>query len=302
MAARHVSRRRRGARLAAALLSIALAATAGGCARDDDGRGTPVAEGPFRVAGEDYLPGLHADLHLPEGVSVAPVVVLVPGGAWRTADPEGFLPLARWLAGSGIVAVTTTHRAAAAGGRFPEPVAQILCSIDFAVRRALEAGITPSAVVVLGHSSGGHLAALAALAGDRFRAPCPYPPARVDGFVGLAGAYDVARLPDVAEPLFGSTPATEPATWRDGNPLTWVRREGQPRLRVLLAHGTADADLPPSFTTQFAHALRGAGHEVTVSMVEGADHHAIYAAQVVGPPIVAWLMPPGTESPGGTPS
>jgi dipeptidyl aminopeptidase/acylaminoacyl peptidase len=71
---------------------------------------------------------------------------------------------------------------------------------------------------------------------------------------------------------------------------------------VLLAHGTADADLPLSFTTGFAGALLDFGHDVTMSMVEGADHHAIYAAQVVGPRIVAWLMPPGTKSPGGTPS
>jgi acetyl esterase/lipase len=282
---------RYGRRALAGALAVALAA--GGCAADPAPDAAAEPAGAYRVVHEDYLPGLGAGLHLPEGVPTAPVVVMVPGGAWRTADPEGFLPLARRLAGSGTVAVTTTHRAADAGGRFPEPVAQVLCSVGFAVRRAREAGITPSAVVLFGHSSGAHLAALAALSGDHFRGACPHPAARVDALVGLAGAYDVSRLPDVAEPLFGAPPAADPAVWEEGNPLSWVGRA--PKLRVLLAHGTADDLLPTSYTTQFADALRGAGHDVTVSLVDGADHLAIFAAPVLGPTVADWLNRPVTS-------
>jgi acetyl esterase/lipase len=253
-----------------------------------DRAGAPT--GASRAVHEDFLPGLSAGLHLPADAVAAPVVVMVPGGAWRTADPAGLLPLARWLAGSGAVAVTTTHRAADAGGRFPEPVAQVLCAVGFAVWRTRQAGIEPSAVVLLGHSSGGHLAALAALSGDHFRGACPHPPATVDALVGLAGAYDVRRAPDVAGAFFGSSPAADPAAWAEGNPLTWVGRGS--KLRVLLAHGTADELLPPSYTTQLADALRGAGHAVTVSMVDGADHATVFAAPVIGPTVTGWLSHP----------
>jgi hypothetical protein len=116
--------RRRVVALACAL-SAALAAAVGGCAADSDGGGSAPPDGPFRVVHADYLPGLRADLHLPGGVRAAPVVLLVPGGAWHTADPA----------------------------------------------------------------------------------------ARVDALVGLAGAYDVGRLPDLAGPLIGGPPAADPAAW-----------------------------------------------------------------------------------------
>ena len=134
------------------------------------------------------------------------------------------MPLARFLAEAGIVAVNTTHRAVQSGARFPEPVADVVCSVDFAVQRATAAGIAAGAVVVVGHSSGAHLAALAALGADHFSASCPYPATSIDAFAGLAGTYDVTMLEELARPLFGTTPAEDPAAWRDGNPVSWVSR------------------------------------------------------------------------------
>src|SRR5689334_5359165 len=141
---------------------------------------TPPAEPAYRVVTQNYLPGVPADVYLPDGVSAAPVVILVPGGAWLRADRTGLPPLARRLAREGIVAVNTTHRAVGTGAHFPQRVADVICSIDFAVHRAEQAGIAATAVVVLGHSSGAHLAALAALGGDALRTSWPYPPVRVN--------------------------------------------------------------------------------------------------------------------------
>ena len=199
--------------------------------------------------------------------------------------------MAKRLATEGIVAVNATHRAVRSGAQFPQPVSDVVCSIDFAVHRAAQAGITATFVVVLGHSSGAHLAALAALGGDAFRAPSsPYPPVWVDGLVGLAGPYDVLGLPDVAEPLFGNAPAQDPAAWRLGNPLTWAGHGARrSALHVLLGHGTADTLLSATFTTQFADVLRANGYDVAVDMVDGATHQSIYAAPVIGPRLDGWL-------------
>ena len=258
---------------------------AGGCARSAD----PPGSRPYQMVTEDYLPGVAADVYLPTGVVSAPLVVMVPGGAWLTADRSGFTPLARRLAGAGIVTVNATHRAVRSGARFPQPVGDVRCSIDFAVSRAAKAGITIGPVVVLGHSSGAHLAALAALSGDALRRASPYPPAHIDGLIGLAGAYDVRALHDLAEPLFGSTPAQDPAAWRDGDPTTWIERGPKPpTLRAFLAHGTAD-DLSVTFTTSFADALRKGGFDVSVAMVDGATHATIYRPEVIAERILAWL-------------
>jgi acetyl esterase/lipase len=246
---------------------------------------------PFVARGE-YLPGRPADVFLPRRAVTAPVVVLVPGGAWRRAYRKGMTPLARSLAASGVVAVNVSYRASSQGGRFPQMVADVVCAVDYAVDRARRAGIAPGHVVVLGHSAGAHLAALAALAPDRFRAGCPYPHARADRLVGLAGAYDVAELPGLAIALFGAPPAKAPARWREGNPLTWVAAKDtgrRPDLRVMLVHSTDDTVVPAALTTEFAAALRNAGIPVEVDLRDGLGHGAVHDVDVVVPPLLAWL-------------
>jgi acetyl esterase/lipase len=276
-----------GAGLVAAVLVAALVSLVGAWRPV----GATETAGPA-TTGLEYLPGRAADVYLPRGARAAPVVVLVPGGAWRTADRGGLTPLARALAASGVVAVNATYRAAATGGRHPQMAGDVVCAADFGVDRARRAGIVPGPVVVLGHSAGAHLAALAALAPQRFRVGCPYPAARVDGLVGLAGAYDVSRLPELAEPLFGAGAEEAPARWRDGNPLTWAgamdARAGA--IRALLVHGTRDTALPTSFTTGFASALTAAGVPTTVELVDGQDHGGIYPAPVAGPIVTRWML------------
>jgi len=273
-------RRRYTAALAAATVALSVA-----CGSD-----TTTAPMPHLADSRDYLPGLAADVYLPTGGRSTVVVVLVPGGAWQSADRTGLAPLAEYLAGSGMVAVNTTHRAVADGGQFPGPVQEVACSVDFAVRQAEDAGLAVTSVVILGHSSGAHLAALAALGGDHFRGRCPHPRASIDTFVGLAGSYNVDLLPDLAEPFFGAARQDDPALWREGNPLSWARKTNTRRsLEALLLHGSADTDLPQTFTTDFATALRTGGHDVTVDVVPGATHHTLYSPETIGTRLVSWL-------------
>lgn len=239
------------------------------------------------AATEDYLPGVAVDVFLPESVTRAPVVVLIPGGGWQTADRGGLRPLADALAGAGIAAFTATYRIGTDSARFPVPVADVVCAVDFAVDRTRRTGRTLGPVTVLGHSSGAQLAALAALAPRHFRRDCPHPPARIDGFIGLAGAYDPIALRDLATALFGVPPDADPGVWRAGTPATWA--SANPRLPVLLAHGTADTTLPPSFSVGFAHQLRVSGHPVELRLVPGADHASIYRPEVVSKLIADWL-------------
>jgi acetyl esterase/lipase len=274
-------------------VSFALALAACGTAGGTSGSAPPTMTHPPATTNpstDDYAPGVAADVHLPVDVgadAAVPVVVLVPGGAWLTADRAGLDPLARELASEGIFVVNATYRAASSGARFPTPVGDIVCAVAFAVVEAEASGLRPRPVVLVGHSSGAHLAALAALGDDHFHDGCAYPAATVDAFVGLAGVYDVALVPDVAEPLFGAGPGEAPDLWREGNPLSWV--DARPSLPVFLAHGDADELVPLSFTQRFADALRAGGHPVDVEVVPGAGHHDLYAADVVAASIARWI-------------
>lgn len=238
------------------------------------------------VSGE-YLPGLIATLYLPEATSPAPLVVMVPGGGWRTADPTGYARLAVDLAESGMAVLTTRISVAGDGAVYPTPVEDIHCAVGYAIARAGEAGITPDPVVLLGHSSGAHLSALAALTDTDDLPECPDPARPVDALIGMAGVYDVTRLPAVAFLLFGVTPDDDPELWEEGNPL--LRATLRPEIPVLLLHGDADRVVPVSFTSDFALALEEGGHDTSVTIVPGADHGEIYSPEASGELIVEWI-------------
>lgn len=116
----------------------------------------------------EYLPGRSAQVRLPTTAGTAPLVVLVPGGGWQTADPTGLEPLADTLTGAGAATVTITYSTTSTGAIFPVPVDDVACAVRWSAEYATTSGHAPSAVIVLGHSAGGHLAALVGLSGDEF--------------------------------------------------------------------------------------------------------------------------------------
>lgn len=237
---------------------------------------------------EEYLPGLEANVFLPfDGKRQTPLVVMIPGGAWRTADPSGFAGLARHLAGAGIMTVTVSVRAAVDGVVYPTPVEDVLCAVGFAADTAGANGIEVGSIFLLGHSSGAHLAALAALAPQDFTPDCAGGTANADGLVAIAGPYDVTRDAGVAESLFGVSYGADPDLWDSGNPL--LKAGLRPDLPVLLIHGEGDTVVPSWFTTEFGAALEGGGHETTTVIVPGANHDDIYSAELSGDLIVDWV-------------
>jgi acetyl esterase/lipase len=225
-----------------------------------------------------------------------PLVVLVPGGSWSTADPGGFAGLAATLAAEGVAAAPTHIRAAADGVTYPIPVEDVLCAVAGAAEHVRDRGLVPDPVAVLGHSSGAHLAALAVLAYDDYALACASPAVRPDALVGLSGPYDISQLPDLATALLGTSPDEDPDTWASANPVE--RADLRPDVPVLLLHGETDETVPAAFTTQFAQALEDAGHPTTVQVVPDADHQTIYQGDVAGERIVDWLRTlTGSEDP-----
>jgi acetyl esterase/lipase len=235
----------------------------------------------------EHVSDATSDLFVPGGVARAPLVVLIPGGAWHSADPAGLIDLARRLAESGIAAMTTTIRAGEDGVVYPVPVEDVICATSHADAAAALAGIDAGPLILFGHSSGGHLAALAALAGDRYQADCPDGIVAVDALIGVAGAYDVSADADVAEELFGVSISDDPDLWRHGNPLLQAGLHSE--RPVLLVHGDADRVVPLSFTTSFAEALRNGGHSVVVEVVAGVDHDTIYRPENIADLLVRWI-------------
>ena len=239
----------------------------------------------------DYLPGIPAQLRFPSGNGPAPLVVLAPGGGWASADPTGLMPLAERLTADGATTSLITYRTTDDGSGFPTAVDDVACAVRWSATQAEAAGRDPSHVVVLGHSAGGHLAALAAFSGREFGGDCPYPPVRIDGLIGIAGIYDTDAFAPVLSAWMGSSPSDDPPSWRRVNPVAWLRDDPEQArdVRVLLIHGDSDSTVPIEQTTQFSDELRSAKVDATMTILPGLDHLAVFEADNAEPPIRDWL-------------
>ena len=261
--------------LAAVLAAAALLAGCSGSADDD----------PSAPASHDYLPGLPAFPHVPRGVTSAPVLVMIPGGAWRGADPTGLQPLAAALADRGVVAVPVHIRTAGDGVVFPVPVDDVLCALADGVATARAAGIEPTRVALLGHSSGAHLASVATLDPEQFAPHCEDPPRHRER---LRRAGRPVRHPHLRRRGVGALP-----------PRCHLRRAGRREPAAAGGPPPRRARTPPArhrrrrvpvtYSTDFAAALTAAGHPTTLTVLPGEDHDSIYDAQVVAPKIAEWL-------------
>ena len=235
-----------------------------------------------------YDPATGATVFLPQDLTAAvPLVVMVPGGSWVSADPSGMAGLARTLSEEGIAVVTVTYRTATEGAYYPLPPQDVACAIAYAAQVATDADVDPAEIVVLGHSAGAQLAALVALQPEEYVTDsCDYESVAADRLIGLAGPYDVVAAQGAAMNLFGSPP-TGPDDWSRGNPVD--QADSRPEIAALLIHGLSDTLVPIEFTEDFAAALTHGGHEVSTQYPEGVTHASVYSSEVAAEPITTWL-------------
>ena len=153
----------------------------------------------------------------------ARLFVFVHGGYWRALDKAIFSFLAKPFLDAGI-AVALTNYGLAPSVPLAEIVAQSDRSIAWLARNAGELGHDPARIVVCGHSAGGHLAAMAALA-DWPALGLARPP--IAAIVPVSGLFDLAPLvrTNVNEAL-RLTPAAAMAL----SPTSLLRATGIPTL------------------------------------------------------------------------
>ena len=183
-----------------------------------------------------YIPNnslAYGDLRIPKNNTLKnaagyPVIVMIHGGAWTAGYSLDYVaPLTEALTDEGIATWNIEYRRIEnTGGKYPNTFLDVAAATDYLNVLALTYELDLSRVIIMGHSSGGHLALWV---GNRVNIPVTSPlynaaPLPVKGVVSLAGipnledAYniggrnDVLTLLDVATsggaiPLY---PATSP--------------------------------------------------------------------------------------------
>ena len=235
---------------------------------------------------------LLARVYKPRGTGPFPLIVDLHGGAWcskdRTTDAGTDEPLAK----SGVVVVALDFRMPPEAG-YPASLADINYAIRWCKARAAELGSRPDMVGILGVSSGGHQAMLAAMRPrDSRYAALPLPAAAaVDAtlrcvvlcwpVIDPLGRYQYARKhKDGGDPKI----AKKAENWLSCHDQYWpgeaAMAEGNPTLAlergepvqmppVLYLQGTADIAHPKPSRDQFVAGYRKAGGRVDLHMFEG---------------------------------
>jgi acetyl esterase/lipase len=229
---------------------------------------------------EEFHEGLELDVFAPADIGDWPVVVTVHGGGWYAGDRTSMRLLADGLAARNAVVFNISYSTGIRGGMFPGAVDDVACGIAYAAATADRFTTSPDRLFLVGHSAGAHMSSLVALDPQAFGLSCEYPVPQADGFVGLAGPYNVELLEFVLQPWFGVSTEEDPDIWALANPLTYADRA--PAIPYLLIHGDADQIAPVAFSEQFRDSLDGAGADVRFELIVNAGHSEVNHPRLVG--------------------
>lgn len=210
----------------------------------------------------------------------APMVLFIYGGSWTRGERADYRFVGEALAANGIIAIVADYRLSPQV-RYPSMLADNALALQWTLAHAAELGGDPSRTYLMGHSAGAYNAAMLAL-DPRWLRSVGLSPARLAGWIGLAGPYDFLPIGDPEVKVAFDWPRT-PA---DSQPIEHASKAAP---RSLLMAGTDDDIVDAQRNTQgLARKLRAAGADVQLQMLQGVGHVTTVAA--LARPL-DWLAP-----------
>ncbi len=204
------------------------------------------------------------------GAGKPPLVVFFYGGSWSSGERGDYRFIGEALASAGIVTVVADYRLSPEF-RYPVFVQDSAAAVRWALQQAATYGADPARVFVMGHSAGAYNAAMVALDARWLRAE-GLVPARLAGWIGLAGPYDFLPIGDRQTQVAFSWPGT-PA---DSQPLVHASAASPPAL--LLAPAEDSVVNPQRSTVALARRLQAAGVRVESELFDTVGHVTLLAA------------------------
>jgi arylformamidase len=199
----------------------------------------------------------------PTEAAKAPVLVFVHGGRWRgqTKEDASFLAPLFVAAGAHYIALGFANIPEV---RLPEMAAQVRRGVAWTRRNASSFGGDPERIFVAGHSSGGHLAAVA-LTTD-WPGAFGLPPDTVKGGICVSGMYDLEGPMRSARSAYVKiTPEEEAAL----SPLRHLDRLAAP---VVVAYGGRESPEFQRHARAFAAALAPSDRLAGLVFGKGLNH------------------------------
>ncbi|MCE7029423.1 alpha/beta hydrolase [Jiella avicenniae] len=217
----------------------------------------------------------------------APVIVAVHGGGWQVGDRTVYKYWGPYLAEKGYSVFAIEYRLGEK--TYPQSVQDVVAAVQYVRGRAGELNVDPDRIALLGDSSGGHLAALVALAGNEEPFKGAYPDdtyadvspgvkavATFYGVFDMAAQWEhdqIARPADqISEKYIGVPPMRDRQAYFEASPIAHAEiRDRNPSF--LVVYGTEDDVVEPeSQSLAFLTALKQARISALPVIVQGAPH------------------------------
>lgn len=190
------------------------------------------------------------DVYRPRrGRRAAAVIVFLYGGRWQDGSKREYRLLGDAATRRGLLAVVPDYRLYPQVN-FPGWVEDAARAVRWVSDNIKQFGGDPSQIFVVGHSSGGHTAALLAL-DERYLRDAGVSPTAVRGFVSLAGPVATQWTDADVQMLMGPR-----EQWASTYPLKQV---GRPMSPILLLHGMQDRTVAVGNSTRLAARIRERG-------------------------------------------
>jgi acetyl esterase/lipase len=209
------------------------------------------------------------DIYLPaKSVAPPPVVVFFYGGNWQSGDRANYRFVGRSLAACGALVAIPDYRV------WPETgirgiLKDAAASVPAALEQARRYGGDTSRLFLMGHSAGGYIAAMLALAPEYLSVAGLNQRTALAGTIGLAGPYDFLPLKDpVLEQIFA--PAGP-----DTQPITFAANASAP---LLLLTGADDTTVFPVNSQRLAAKVRATGGHADSVVYPGISHVPLIGA------------------------
>jgi arylformamidase len=224
------------------------------------------------------------DVYAPAGAKSLPVVFWIHGGGWQTGDKSMVALKPKAFMEAGYVFVSINHRLLPTV-EMGDIARDVGAALGWVHEHIAAHGGDPTRLLIMGHSSGGQLAALMCT-DDRYARAEGVPLAAVKGCVPVdADTFDIPAIIEVAEtrarahhlplPTYGHRQkfGNDAARHRDFSAVTHVARDkGIPPFLILHVAGHPDTTAQ---ARRFAAVLKAAGIAVRVVAGRETTHASI---------------------------
>lgn len=218
------------------------------------------------------------DIYQPKDCELCPVIIYIHGGYWVLGDKGGLSYKAKAFTDNGYIYISINY-SLAPDYQFPVNAQDVAQAFFWVKNNITGYGGDAEQIYLLGHSAGGHLAALIGLDG-RYLSPFSLSPSDISGIIGLdSAAYYLPSLIE-AEPenkdLFYWAFGDNPEDWEKASPINYVREKQKeqivPPFLLLVAGGRK---VSQDVNQAFYEKLKYYGYDANIHYFYDEDHVSI---------------------------